>query len=149
MKLSNLKPNLGAKHRKKRLGSGDSSGRGKTSGRGGKGQSARSGSSIRIGFEGGQMPLIRRLPKRGFNNKRFRVDYLPINLDSLEEFPDGSVVNRELLVASGLIRANTKRIKILARGKLSKKLTVVADAFSDAAKGAIESVGGSASTVAA
>ena len=95
------------------------------------------------------MPLIRRLPKRGFNNKRFRIEYLPINLDALEHFPEGSVVSREQLVAAGLIRANTKRVKILARGKLSKKLTVVADAFSSAAKGAIESVGGSASTVAA
>jgi len=89
MRLHDLKPRPGAKHRKKRLGQGESSGRGKTSGRGGKGQSARSGSSIRIGFEGGQMPLIRRIPKRGFNNKRFKVAFVPVNLSgSIHHAPE-------------------------------------------------------------
>ncbi len=92
MRLHDLKPRPGAKHRRKRLGSGESSGHGKTSGRGGKGQTARSGSSIRPGFEGGQMPLIRRMPKRGFNNVRFGTRYLPVNLESLNRFDDGEVV---------------------------------------------------------
>ena len=92
MRLHDLKPRPGAKHRRKRLGQGESSGRGKTAGRGGKGQTARSGSSIRIGFEGGQMPLIRRIPKRGFNNVRFGTRYLPINLEELNAFDDGAPI---------------------------------------------------------
>src|SRR5258706_2990519 len=89
MRLHDLKHRPGAKHRRKRLGQGESSGHGKTSGRGGKGQTARSGSSVRIGFEGGQMPLIRRIPKRGFNNARHTVEYIPVNLEALNEFEDG------------------------------------------------------------
>ena len=97
MRLHNLKPRPGAKHRTKRLGQGESSGHGKTSGRGGKGQTARSGSSIRIGFEGGQMPLIRRIPKRGFNNARFTVRYSPVNLRDLEAFENGARVDEVAL----------------------------------------------------
>src|SRR5512133_3016194 len=93
MRLHDLKPRPGAKHRRKRLGQGESSGHGKTSGRGGKGQSARSGSSIRPTFEGGQMPLFRRLPKRGFNNKRHTTRYLPVNLEDLNQFEDGAAVD--------------------------------------------------------
>lgn len=95
MRLHDLKPRPGAKHRKKRLGQGESSGHGKTSGRGGKGQSARSGSSMRHGFEGGQMPLIRRIPKRGFNNSRFATTYIPVNVESLNDFDDGARVEEK------------------------------------------------------
>src|SRR5687768_3326346 len=101
MRLHNLKPNPGAKHRRKRLGQGESSGHGKTSGRGGKGQSARSGSSIRPGFEGGQMPLIRRIPKRGFNNTRHATRYIPVNLDTLNRFEEGAQVDEAALKAIG------------------------------------------------
>src|SRR5690349_13423709 len=103
MRLHDLKPRPGAKHRRKRLGQGESSGRGKTSGRGGKGQTARSGSSIRIGFEGGQMPLIRRIPKRGFNNVRFGTRYAPVNVGDLSVFEDGARVDEAVLRSAGLI----------------------------------------------
>src|SRR5512145_3376295 len=102
MRLHDLKPRPGAKHRRKRLGQGESSGHGKTSGRGGKGQTARSGSSIRIGFEGGQMPLVRRIPKRGFNNARFATVYLPVNVESLNVYEDGARVDEESLRTRGL-----------------------------------------------
>src|SRR5678816_2333968 len=102
MRLHDLKPRPGAKHRRKRLGQGESSGHGKTSGRGGKGQTARSGSSIRIGFEGGQMPLIRRIPKRGFNNAAFTKVYNPVNLEDLNRFDDGAVVDAAVLRENGL-----------------------------------------------
>jgi large subunit ribosomal protein L15 len=149
MRLHNLKPNRGAKHRKKRLGRGESSGHGKTSGRGGKGQTARSGSSIRIGFEGGQMPLIRRIPKRGFNNKAFRTDYLPINLEKLNDFSDGTTVDEALLRSSGKARGKKKlRVKILGVGDLVKKLHVKAAKFSATAKAAIEKLGGTVEVVA-
>jgi large subunit ribosomal protein L15 len=144
MRLHSIKPRPGAKHRRKRLGAGESSGHGKTSGRGGKGQSARSGSSIRIGFEGGQMPLIRRLPKRGFNNSRFATEYAPVNLDALNGFADGATVDESVLREAGLANGQVLPIKILARGTLSKKLTVRATAFSGAAKDAIERLGGRA-----
>jgi large subunit ribosomal protein L15 len=142
MRLHNLKPRPGAKHRKKRLGQGESSGRGKTSGRGGKGQSARSGSSIRIGFEGGQMPLIRRIPKRGFNNARFKIVHIPVNLDDLNRFDDGAVVDEAILRKVGLANGRADGIKILGTGELRKKLTVKAKAFSAAARAAIEKLGG-------
>ncbi|HTI72688.1 MAG TPA: 50S ribosomal protein L15 [Candidatus Limnocylindria bacterium] len=148
MRLHDLKPRPGAKHRKKRLGSGESSGHGKTSGRGGKGQSARSGSSIRIGFEGGQMPLIRRIPKHGFNNARFKVSYIPVNLGALNDFEDGTVVDETLLRKTGLANGRDGGIKILGFGELTKKLTVKAAAFSATAKAAIEKVGGTAEVVA-
>jgi large subunit ribosomal protein L15 len=137
-----LKPRPGAKHRRKRLGQGESSGHGKTSGRGGKGQTARSGSSIRIGFEGGQMPLIRRIPKRGFNNARFATRYLPVNLDALNQFEDGARVDVEALRKAGLANGRGEPIKILGDGKLTRKLTVSAHAFSASAKAKIEGQGG-------
>lgn len=142
MRLHDLKPRPGAKHRRKRLGQGESSGHGKTSGRGGKGQTARSGSSIRIGFEGGQMPLIRRIPKRGFNNARHAVNYAPVNLESLNEFKEGTKVDLEAMRKAGLANGPVERIKILGDGELKKKLTVVAHAFSASAKAKIEALGG-------
>lgn len=147
MRLHNLKPRPGAKHRKKRLGQGESSGHGKTSGRGGKGQSARSGSSIRPTFEGGQMPLFRRLPKRGFNNARFATTYIPVNVESLNAFADGDRVDEQLLRGTGLANGRSSGgIKILGDGKLTKKLTVVADAFSAGARKQIEAQGGACET---
>jgi large subunit ribosomal protein L15 len=142
MRLHDLKPRPGAKHRRKRLGIGESSGHGKTSGRGGKGQSARSGSSIRIGFEGGQMPLIRRLPKRGFNNAAFTTRYLPVNLESLNHFDNGAVVDETALRDAGFANGKSDGIKILGDGDLKKKLTIRAHAFSKSAKEKIEGQGG-------
>lgn len=142
MRLHDLKPRPGAKHRKKRLGQGESSGHGKTSGRGGKGQSARSGSSIRIGFEGGQMPLIRRLPKRGFNNARHTTRYIPVNLEGLNRFDDGARVDEAALRAAGLANGQSDGIKVLGDGELKKKLTISAHAFSASARAKIEGLGG-------
>ena len=142
MRLHDLKPRPGAKHRRKRLGQGESSGHGKTSGRGGKGQTARSGSSIRIGFEGGQMPLIRRIPKRGFNNARHTIRYLPVNLEDLNRFEDGARIDESVLRASGLANGRAAGVKILGTGELGRKLTVVAHAFSSSAKAKIEAKGG-------
>lgn len=142
MRLHDLKPRPGAKHRRKRLGQGESSGHGKTSGRGGKGQTARSGSSIRPGFEGGQMPLFRRLPKRGFNNARFTTAYLPVNVSSLNDFEDGARVDETALRACGLASGKSDGIKILGDGELNKKLTVCANAFSTSARAKIEAKGG-------
>ena len=142
MRLHDLKPRPGAKHRRKRLGSGESSGHGKTSGRGGKGQTARSGSSIRIGFEGGQMPLIRRIPKRGFNNARHTIEYIPVNVAALNQFDEGARVDEAVLRGRGLANGPLKRVKILGEGKLAKKLTVSAHAFSASARKQIEELGG-------
>jgi len=142
MRLHDLKPRPGAKHRRKRLGQGESSGRGKTAGRGGKGQTARSGSSIRIGFEGGQMPLIRRIPKRGFNNVRFGTRYIPVNVGELNLFEDGAKVDETMLRSAGLANGPGDGIKILGAGELARKLTVRASAFSAAAKAKIEAKGG-------
>ena len=142
MRLHTLKPNPGAKHRRKRLGQGESSGHGKTSGRGGKGQSARSGSSIRPGFEGGQMPLFRRIPKRGFSNERHGTRYIPVNLDDLNQFEDGARVDELALRTVGLANGPGDGIKILGTGEVSKKLTVIASAFSAAARQKIEAKGG-------
>ena len=142
MRLHDLKPRPGAKHRRKRLGQGEASGHGKTSGRGGKGQTARSGSSIRIGFEGGQMPLIRRIPKRGFNNARHTTRYIAVNLESLNRFEEGSRVDAQILRQAGLANGRADGIKILGDGELMKKLTVSADAFSASAKLKIEGKGG-------
>jgi large subunit ribosomal protein L15 len=147
MRLHNLKPRPGAKHRTKRLGQGESSGHGRTSGRGGKGQTARSGSSIRIGFEGGQMPLIRRLPKRGFNNARFATKYLGVNVGDLNQFDDGARVDEMVLRAAGLANGRAAGVKILGEGELSKKLTVSASAFSVSAKAKIEAKGGTCEIV--
>ncbi|HLP78656.1 MAG TPA: 50S ribosomal protein L15 [Candidatus Paceibacterota bacterium] len=149
MRLHDLKPRPGAKHRRKRLGQGESSGRGKTAGRGGKGQTARSGSSIRIGFEGGQMPLIRRIPKRGFNNKRHGTVYIPVNLESLNVFEDGAKVDVAALKSIGLANGQGDGIKILGSGEVTKKLLVSAHAFSASAKAKIEAKGGSCEIIAA
>ena len=142
MRLHDLKHRPGAKHRRKRLGQGESSGHGKTSGRGGKGQTARSGSSIRIGFEGGQMPLIRRIPKRGFNNASHAVNYMAVNVESLNQFDNGARVDAALLRERGLANGTNLRIKILGTGELTKKLTVSANAFSASARAKIEANGG-------
>ena len=147
MRLHDLKPRPGAKHRTKRLGQGESSGHGKTSGRGGKGQTARSGSSIRIGFEGGQMPLIRRIPKRGFNNARFATRYLGVNVGKLEQFDNGARVDETALRAAGLANGRASGIKILGDGELSKKLTVSAHAFSASARVKIEAKGGACEVI--
>jgi large subunit ribosomal protein L15 len=147
MRLHDLKPRPGAKHRRKRLGQGESSGHGKTSGRGGKGQTARSGSSIRIGFEGGQMPLIRRIPKRGFNNARFTTYYLAVNVGDLNKFDDGARVDETALRSVGLANGRASGIKILGNGELSKKLTVSASAFSASAKSKIEAKGGACEVI--
>jgi large subunit ribosomal protein L15 len=147
MRLHDLKPRPGAKHRRKRIGQGESSGHGKTSGRGGKGQTARSGSSVRIGFEGGQMPLIRRIPKRGFNNARHTVEYIPVNLGELNDFKDGTHVDEALLRKSGLANGRLTRIKILGTGELTKKLTVSAHAFSGPARTKIEAKGGTCEVI--
>lgn len=148
MRLHTLKPRPGAKHRRKRLGQGESSGHGKTSGRGGKGQTARSGGSLRIGFEGGQMPLIRRIPKRGFNNARFATVYLPVNLEALNRFEEGARVDVATMRQAGLANGKGDGIKVLGFGDLTKKLTVVAHAFSASARAKIEAKGGTCEVVA-
>ena len=148
MRLHDLKPRPGAKHRRKRLGQGESSGHGKTSGRGGKGQTARSGSSVRIGFEGGQMPLLRRIPKRGFNNARHTVEYIPVNLTALNRFDDGASVDETALRSLGLANGRLPRIKILGGGELTRKLTIHAHAFSASARAKIEAKGGTCELIA-
>lgn len=142
MDLHTLKPNPGAKHRVKRLGCGESSGHGKTSGKGHKGQKARSGGSIRLGFEGGQMPLIRRVPKRGFNNKAFKTKFAVVNLSQLERFESGQAVDEALLRDSGLVRGKVAGIKVLGDGELTKKLTITALKVSASAREKIERAGG-------
>ncbi len=144
MRLHDLKPNSGAKHRRKRLGCGESSGHGKTSGKGHKGQKARSGGSIRPSFEGGQMPLFRRLPKRGFNNAAFKINYGIVNLDDLEKrFDGGAAINEKLLRGAGLVRGKLDGIKVLGRGELTKVFHIEADAITTSAKEKIEKAGGS------
>jgi len=142
MRLHNLRPRPGSRHRVKRLGCGESSGHGKTSGKGHKGQKARSGGSIRLGFEGGQMPLIRRLPKRGFNNAAFHKQYAIVNLDDLNEFKTGTVVNEQLLRESKLVRGHFAGIKILGDGELKHGLKVEIDKVSAVAREKIEKAGG-------
>ena len=142
MKLHELSPNAGSRKRRKRVGRGDSSGLGKTAGRGEKGQKSRTGSSIRPFFEGGQIPLFRRLPKRGFNSPD-HIEYTLVNLNILEDnFAAGDVVDAESLRAKNLIGKTERMIKILANGEITKALTVKADKFSAAAKAKIEAVGG-------
>ncbi|HUR80237.1 MAG TPA: 50S ribosomal protein L15 [Thermoanaerobaculia bacterium] len=141
MELSNLKPKKGARHAKKRVGRGPGSGHGKTAGRGEKGQKSRSGFSRTLGFEGGQMPLHRRLPKRGVTNI-FKKEYAVINLADLERFDNGATVDEAALRAAGLVKGQNDGIKVLGNGKLSKKLTVSATKFSATAKSAIEAAGG-------
>jgi large subunit ribosomal protein L15 len=142
MRLHNLRPRPGSRHRVKRLGCGESSGHGKTSGKGTKGQKARSGGSIRLGFEGGQMPLIRRLPKRGFNNAAFHKRYAIVNVSDLKGFGAGTVVNERLLRESNLIRGHFAGIKILGEGELKQGLNVQADKVSATAREKIEKAGG-------
>ena len=142
MKLHELKPAEGSRHARKRVGRGIGSGHGKTSGRGHKGQNARSGGGVRPGFEGGQMPLFQRLPKRGFTNIN-RKEYAIVNLETLNRFEDGTEVTPELLIETGVVKNIKAGIKILAKGELKKKLTVKAHKFSSAAKEAIEAAGGS------
>ena len=142
LRLHNLRLRPGARHRVKRLGCGESSGHGKTSGKGHKGQKARSGGSIRLGFEGGQMPLIRRLPKRGFNNAAFHTHYAIVNLDDLNVFKAGTVVNEQLLRESKIVRGDFAGIKILGDGELKHGLTIEADKVSAGARERIEKAGG-------
>jgi len=146
MNLHSLKNTPGARRTRKRLGRGMASGLGKTSGRGHKGQYARSGHKHKLGFEGGQMRLIRRLPKRGFTNIS-RREFVPVNLSQLERFENGTEVTPEMLKASGLAKAVRDGIKILGRGTLTRKLTVKAHAFSAEAKAKIEAVGGTCEVV--
>src|SRR5262249_48990941 len=136
------RPRPGSRHRVKRLGCGESSGHGKTSGKGTKGQKARSGGSIRLGFEGGQMPLIRRLPKRGFNNAAFRKRYAIVNVSELNAFQAGTIVNEELLRESNLVRGHFAGIKILGEGELKHGLQVQTDKISTTAREKIEKAGG-------
>ncbi len=145
MKLHELKNVPGAVHRKKRVGCGEGGGHGKTSGKGGKGQTARSGGSIRPGFEGGQMPLYRKLPHRGFNNYNHRVEIAVVNVGDLAAL-DGKIteVNAEVLAAQGLIRADEAKVKILGDGEISRALKVTAAKFSESAKAKIEKAGGQA-----
>ena len=141
MKIHELGPNAGAKTTVKRVGRGIGSGLGKTAGKGHKGQKARSGGSIRRGFEGGQTPLMRRIPKRGFNNI-FATEYATINVSDLERFEDGTVVNIELLLNEGILRKELDGLKVLGNGNLTKKLTVEAKKFSASAIEKIEAAGG-------
>ena len=142
MKLHELKPNEGSVKTRKRVGRGPGSGLGKTSGKGHKGQNARSGGGVRPGFEGGQLPLFRRLPKRGFNNYEFRTEYAVVNVGDLNDFKDGSVIELKNLKESGLVKKEKDGIKILGSGELTKKLTVKANKFSSTAKEKIENAGG-------
>jgi large subunit ribosomal protein L15 len=145
MRLHDLKPRPGAKHRTKRLGCGESSGHGKTSGKGHKGQKARSGGSIRLGFEGGQMPLIRRLPKRGFNNAAFKKKIAIVNLGELDALDFVGTIDEAALRARGLIRGHFDGLKVLGQGTLTKKISLEADFVSASAREKIEAAGGSIS----
>ena len=147
MKLHELVANEGATHKKKRLGSGRGSGLGKTSGKGQKGQKARSGGGKGVVFEGGQLPLYRRLPKRGFTNAKFKVEYAVINLDDLNRFEDGTVVTPALLKEVGLIKNQLDGIKVLGTGELTKKLTIQANKFSASALVKIEKSGSKAEVI--
>ena len=142
MKLHTVHPAEGATKTRKRVGRGPGSGLGKTSGRGENGQKSRSGYSRKAGFEGGQLPLYRRLPKRGFTNARFKVEYATINLSDLNKFEDGAVVTPELLKEMGLLKNQLDGVKVLGNGTLEKKLTVKAHRFSESARDAIEKLGG-------
>lgn len=147
MKLHELKPAAGSTTAPKRLGRGVGSGLGKTSGKGHKGAKARSGGGKRPGFEGGQMPLYRRVPKRGFSNYPFKTIYETVNVERLDVFEDGTVVTPELLIEKGIIRKVNDGVKILGNGDLTKKLTVKAAKFTATAKEKIEAVGGTAEVI--
>ena len=146
MKLHELSPAFGSTKESKRIGRGHGSGHGKTSGKGHKGQKARSGGGVRPGFEGGQMPLQRRIPKRGFNNI-FAKNVVAINLNSLNAFEDGAVVDAAALIKAGIVKRDFDILKVLANGKLTKKITVKANAFSESAKQKIEEAGGKAEVI--
>ena len=147
MKLNELQKNIGATHAKKRVGRGPGSGLGKTSGRGQKGQKARSGGSINPVFEGGQLPLYRRIPKRGFSNAKFKTVYAVINLSDLNVFEDGTVVTPALLKDTGLIKNQLDGIKVLGTGTLEKKLTIQANKFSASALEKIKEAGSKAEVI--
>lgn len=146
MKLHELSPVEGSKKSVKRIGRGHGSGQGKTAGKGHKGQKARSGKGMRVGFEGGQMPLQRRLPKRGFNNI-FAKKVVSVNVGALNKFEDGAVVDIAALVEAGIVKGSFDAVKVLSNGNLSKKLTVKVSAYSEAAKAKIEAAGGKAEVV--
>ena len=146
MKLHELSPAPGSVREVKRIGRGHGSGQGKTAGKGHKGQKARAGRGMRPGFEGGQMPLQRRVPKRGFNNS-FATRYAIVNLAALNKFENGAVVDTEALKAAGLVKNSYDGVKILGNGSLEKNLTVKAAAFSESAKSKIEAAGGKAEVV--
>jgi len=148
IRLHNSKPRPGSRHRVKRLGCGESSGHGKTSGKGHKGQKARSGGSIRLGFEGGQMPLIRRIPKRGFNNTAFKIAYAPVNLVDLEKISATGLIDEKTLREAGLVNGTWDGVKVLGSGDLTKKLSLKVDAISVSAREKIEKAGGSIEIVA-
>ena len=147
MKLHELYSVEGSVANRKRVGRGQGSGTGKTSGKGEKGQNARSGGGVRPGFEGGQLPLFRRLSKRGFNNYNFRTVYATVNVSDLERFDEGTVVDAELLKKVGLVNKELDGIKVLGNGELTKKLTVKANKFSKSAIEKIESIGGKAEVI--
>lgn len=147
MQLHELKSNPGSRKSKKRVGRGTSSGMGKTSTRGHKGQWARSGGGVRPGFEGGQNPLFKRFPKRGFTNDRFAKHYAIVNLETLNQFADGTVVTPELLLEHRMVRELLDGVKVLGTGDLTVKLTVQAHAFSGSAKQKIEAAGGTAEVI--
>ena len=146
MNLHELAPVMGSTHVNKRKGRGTATGNGKTAGRGHKGQKARSGGKLRIGFEGGQMPLARRIPKRGFHNI-FAKPLESVNVSALEKFEDGAVVDAKALLDAGVLSKCTYGVKILGNGEITKKLTVKASAFSESAKAKIEAAGGKAEVV--
>ncbi len=146
MKLHELSPVEGSKKDAKRIGRGHGSGWGKTSGKGHKGQKARAGRGMRVGFEGGQMPLQRRIPKRGFNNI-FAKEIVSINVGSLNRFEDGAVIDAAALVEAGLVKNYFDGIKILGNGELKKNITVKVDAYSESAKAKIEAAGGKAEVI--
>ena len=147
MKLHELQPVPGAKRAPARKGRGLGSGTGKTAGKGHKGQNARAGGGVRPGFEGGQMPIYRRIPKRGFNNKIFAANYAEINVSKLEIFDNGTVVDADLLKKSGLLKKLNDGVSILGNGELTKKLTVKAARFTKTASEKIEAVGGKVEVV--
>ena len=147
MKLNSIYQPEGAIKTRKRVGRGPGSGLGKTSGKGHKGQNARSGGGVRPGFEGGQLPLFRRLPKRGFTNAPFKTEYAVINLSDLNKFDDGAVITPEILKEMGLVKNQLDGIKVLGYGTLEKKLTVKASNFSETAREQIEKLGGKAEVI--
>ncbi len=147
MKLHTLAPAEGATKVRKRIGRGIGSGNGKTAGKGHKGQNARSGGGVRTGFEGGQLPLFRRLPKRGFSNAKFKVEYAVINLSDLNKFENDAVITPELLKEMGLVKNQLNGIKVLGNGTLEKKVIVKANKFSSVAKEQIEKLGGKAEVI--